>query len=84
FPLRIWTILGSVISLLAFGYAGFLVIRTVLFGVDTPGYASLMAAVLMLGGLNLLSLGLMGEYIGRIAKQVRGRPLYIVADKVGF
>ncbi len=83
-PLRIWTVLGSVISLLAFAYAGFLVIRTVLFGVDTPGYASLMAAILMLGGLNLLSLGLMGEYIGRIAKQVRGRPLFIVADKVGF
>jgi glycosyltransferase involved in cell wall biosynthesis len=84
FPLRIWTIVGAVISLLAFCYAAFLIIHTLVSGIDTPGYASLMAAVLFLGGLNLLSLGLMGEYIGRIAKQVRGRPLYIVSDKEGF
>jgi glycosyltransferase involved in cell wall biosynthesis len=83
-PLRIWTIVGAMISLLAFGYTAFLIIHTFVSGVDTPGYASIMAAVLFLGGLNLLSLGLMGEYIGRIAKQVRGRPLYIVSDKEGF
>ncbi len=69
-PLRIWTVVGVILSLVS--------------GVDTPGYASIMAAVLCLGGLNLLCLGLMGEYIGRIAKQVRGRPLYIVSDTVGF
>ncbi len=84
FPLRIWTALGAIISLFAFFYAAFLIIHTLAYGVDTPGYASLMAAVLFLGGLNLLSLGLMGEYIGRISKQVRGRPLYIVADTEGF
>lgn len=84
FPLRIWTAVGAAISLLAFCYAAFLVIHTIVSGVDTPGYASIMAAVLFLGGLNLLSLGLMGEYIGRIAKQVRGRPLYIVSDTEGF
>lgn len=83
-PLRIWTIVGAVISLLAFCYTAFLIIRTIVLGVDTPGYASIMAAVLFLGGLNLLSLGLMGEYIGRIAKQVRNRPLYIVSDVEGF
>ena len=84
FPLRIWTGIGAIISLLAFGYAGFLAIRPIVFGAETPGYASMMVAVLFLGGLNLLSLGLMGEYIGRIAKQVRGRPLYIVSDTEGF
>ena len=84
FPLRVWTIIGSVISLLAIGYAAFLVADTLIYGVDTPGYASIMVAVLLLGGLNLLSLGLMGEYVGRIAVEVRGRPLYIVADTVGF
>lgn len=83
-PLRIWTVVGAAISLLAFCYAAFLIIHTIVSGVDTPGYASIMAAVLFLGGLNLLSLGLMGEYIGRIAKQVRGRPLYIVSDMEGF
>lgn len=84
FPLRVWTIVGAIISALAFGYAAFLVAHTIISGVDTPGYASIMVAVLFLGGLNLFSLGLIGEYIGRIAIQVRGRPLYIVAETVGF
>lgn len=84
FPLRVWTVIGAVIAALAFAYAAFLIVYTIISGVDTPGYASLMVAVLFLGGLNLFSLGLMGEYIGRIAIQVRGRPLYIVAETVGF
>lgn len=84
FPLRIWTIVGAIIALAAFAYAAFLIAYTVISGTDTPGYASIMVAVLFLGGLNLFSLGLMGEYVGRIAIQVRGRPLYIVADTVGF
>jgi glycosyltransferase involved in cell wall biosynthesis len=84
FPLRVWTVIGAVIAACAFAYAAFLVGYTIISGVDTPGYASLMVAVLFLGGLNLFSLGLMGEYIGRIAIQVRGRPLYIVAETVGF
>ncbi|WP_349514272.1 glycosyltransferase family 2 protein [Erythrobacter sp. NFXS35] len=84
FPLRVWTIIGAIISILAFGYAAFLIAHTIISGVDTPGYASIMVAVLFLGGLNLFSLGLMGEYIGRIAIQVRGRPLYVVAETIGF
>lgn len=83
-PLRMWTMIGAVIATLALGYAAFIVASTIIWGVETPGYASLMVAILFLGGLNLLSLGLMGEYVGRIAIQVRGRPLYIVAEKVGF
>lgn len=84
FPLRVWTMIGAIISALAFAYAAFLIAHTIISGVDTPGYASIMVTVLFLGGLNLFSLGLMGEYIGRIAIQVRGRPLYIVAETVGF
>ncbi|HSF13787.1 MAG TPA: glycosyltransferase family 2 protein [Erythrobacter sp.] len=84
FPLRVWTMVGATISLFAFGYAAFLVAYTLISGIDSPGYASMMVAVLFLGGLNLFSLGLMGEYVGRIAVQVRGRPLYIVAETVGF
>lgn len=84
FPLRVWTMIGAIISILAFGYAAFLVAHTIISGVDTPGYASIMVTVLFLGGLNLFSLGLMGEYIGRIAIQVRGRPLYVVAETIGF
>lgn len=77
-PLRIWTYVGGVTALGAVAYAAFLVINTLVHGVDAPGYASIMVSVLMLGALNLLSLGIMGEYVGRIAKEVRGRPLYII------
>ncbi|MCU0729412.1 MAG: glycosyltransferase family 2 protein, partial [Sphingopyxis sp.] len=77
-PLRVWTYVGAATAVVAMGFAAWLVARTLIFGVDTPGYASLMVTMLMLGAFNLLSLGIMGEYIGRIAKEVRGRPLYIV------
>lgn len=83
-PLKVWTYIGASVALLAMGYAAFLVIYTVTTGIDTPGYASLMVAVLMLGGLNLLSLGMIGEYLGRVAIEVRGRPLYIVESTEGF
>jgi hypothetical protein len=76
--------IGAIISVLAFAYAGFLIGYTIISGIDTPGYASIMVAVLFLGGLNLFSLGLLGEYVGRIAIQVRGRPLYIIAETIGF
>jgi hypothetical protein len=83
-PLRVWTYVGGAVALLAMAYAAFLVVRTLVYGADTPGYASLMVAILMLGAFNLLSLGIMGEYIGRIAKEVRARPLYIVeSDSAG-
>ena len=82
-PLRIWTAIGIMIAGCAFLYAVGLIGYTLISGTDTPGYASLMVVTLLLGGLNLISLGVMGEYVGRIAIQVRGRPLYIVESKVG-
>lgn len=82
-PLRIWSYIGGSIAILAFAYAAFLVGHTMVTGVDTPGYASIMVAVLMLGGLNLLSLGIIGEYLGRVAREVRQRPLYIIAEELG-
>lgn len=78
-PLRIWSYVGGGVALLAMTYAIWLVVRTMLTGVDVPGYASIMVAVLMLGGLNLLSLGIIGEYLGRVAREVRQRPLYVLA-----
>ena len=83
-PLRIWSYLGGAIALMAFAYAAFLVAHTLITGVDVPGYASIMVAVLGLGGLNLLSLGIIGEYLGRIAREVRQRPLYVVAGQTGL
>jgi hypothetical protein len=71
-------------GLLAFLYAGFLVLRTLIWGVDVPGYASIMVVVLLLGGLNLLSLGILGEYIGRISQEVRSRPLFVVRELHGL
>lgn len=83
-PLRIWTIIGAAVSVLALCYAVGLGLYTLVQGIEVPGYASLMIVVLLLGGLNLFSLGLMGEYVGRISVQVRGRPLFVVASKEGF
>jgi glycosyltransferase involved in cell wall biosynthesis len=83
-PLRVWTYLGGAVSLLAFAYALFLIVRTLVHGVDTPGYASLMVVVLFLGGVNLLSLGVIGEYLGRTYTEVKNRPLYLVRESHGF
>jgi polyisoprenyl-phosphate glycosyltransferase len=65
-PLKIWTYVGFSFALLAFIYATFLVLRTLVFGIDVPGYASLMVVVLFLGGVQLLTLGVVGEYLGRV------------------
>ena len=83
-PLRIWSYVGALIALLAFVFAVYLIIRTLVLGADTPGYASIMVAVLGLGGMNLLSLGVIGEYLGRTYTEVKGRPLYIVDKTFGF
>lgn len=79
-PLRVWTYLGGVVSLAAFVYAMYLFFRTIIFGVDTPGYASLMIAILFFGGVQLIGIGVLGEYVGRIYNEVKRRPTYIVRD----
>lgn len=84
FPLRIWTWCGISVSLLAFFYGLFLTLRTLIFGIDVPGYASLMVGMLFLGGVQLISLGVLGEYLGRVYTEVKGRPLYLIAEQKGF
>jgi glycosyltransferase involved in cell wall biosynthesis len=83
-PLRVWSYAGAVAAGFAILYAVFLIARTLIVGVEVPGYASLMVVVLLFGGLNLLSLGVIGEYLGRTYTEVKGRPLYIVRETVGF
>jgi glycosyltransferase involved in cell wall biosynthesis len=83
-PLRIWSYMGVVIALVSLVYAVFLVVRTTLSGVDTPGYASLMVATLFLGGVQLISLGVLGEYIGRILIEAKQRPIYVVRSRIGM
>ena len=79
-PLRISSILGFLVSLIAFIFIVIIVVKTVLFGDAVEGYPSLMAVVLFLGGLQLLSLGVIGEYIGRIFNETKRRPLYLVEE----
>jgi len=79
-PLRISTYAGVVVSILAFIYLVYLVIRTVFLGVDLAGYPSTMAVILFLGGVQLLSLGIIGEYIGRIFNETKQRPLYLIEE----
>ena len=83
-PLKVWSYLGLAISLCAFVYAAFLIGRTLLYGADVPGYASLMVVILFLGGVQLVTLGVIGEYMGRIYTEVKGRPLYLVRERLGF
>ena len=82
-PLRVWSYIGVVIALVALVYAAFLVIRTTLFGTDVAGYASMMVATLFLGGVQLISLGVLGEYIGRILIEAKQRPIYVVSRRIG-
>jgi glycosyltransferase involved in cell wall biosynthesis len=77
-PLRIWIGVGTVISLISLLYALFLVIRTLVHGIDLPGYASLIVAVLFLGGVQLIGIGVLGEYIGRIFEESKRRPPYLI------
>lgn len=77
-PLRIWTVIGAGIAGGALVYAGVVITKTLLLGRDVPGYASLMTVVLFLGGIQLLSLGVLGEYIARLFVEAKGRPVYVV------
>ena len=81
-PLRIWTYLGSVLSFLGVLYAFYIIVRTMMYGVDVPGYASLLVFILLVGGVQMIILGILGEYIGRIFIEVKRRPLYLIEKKV--
>jgi polyisoprenyl-phosphate glycosyltransferase len=83
-PLRVWSYIGVVVALLSFCYAVFVMIRTLTSGVDVPGYASLMTAILFFGGLQLISLGVLGEYVGRILTETKQRPIYVVRETIGI
>lgn len=77
-PLRIWTYVGVVMALISLVYSTYIVVRTLIFGIVVPGYASTVILILIFGGLNMFALGIIGEYVGRIYTEVRQRPLYVV------
>ena len=82
-PLRVWSYLGGLVAMFAMAFAIFIIVRTMISGNEVPGYASLMVAILFLGGLQLLSLGVLGEYVGRIMVETKHRPLYVIRESIG-
>ena len=82
-PLRLWTYVGAAVALLAFIYALYIVFRVLWLGVDLPGYASLLVVVLFMGGIQLIGIGVLGEYLGRVYTEVKQRPTYIVRREHG-
>ncbi|WP_420413315.1 glycosyltransferase family 2 protein [Roseibium sp.] len=81
-PLRIWFYGGALVSLIAFTYALYLTLRVLFFGIDVPGYTSLMVAVLFFSGVQLLSIGMIGEYISRLFNETKQRPVYLLQDVI--
>jgi glycosyltransferase involved in cell wall biosynthesis len=79
-PLRVATILGMLVAVVAFIFLIVIVIKTIIFGTDLAGYPSTMAVILFLGGAQLLSLGIIGEYVGRIFNETKNRPLYLIEE----
>lgn len=80
-PLRVVTYIGSLVSAVALVYAVYVLMRTLVSGVDVPGYASLLICILFLGGVQLLGLGVIGEYLGRVFLQTKNRPNYLVEEE---
>jgi len=82
-PLRMWTFFGLLISGGALAMAAWFFFKTMILGVDTPGFATLIVSIAFFAGVQLISLGVIGEYIARIFSEVKGRPLYLVAERIG-
>jgi len=82
-PLKIWTYVGFTAAAASLGYLLVILVRTAVFGVDVPGYASLISIMLFMNGLVLIGLGVQGEYIARIFSEVKARPMYLVRERLG-
>lgn len=80
-PLRIWLYIGMTLSILSLTYGSYIFFRTLIQGVDVPGYASLFTAILFIGGIQLIGIGVLGEYIGRMYMETKRRPPYIVDEE---
>lgn len=83
-PLKVWTYIGLACALGAFLYLAEILVQKLVFGIDVPGYASILIVVLFFNGLAMLSNGIQGEYLARIFDEVKGRPLYVVGQTFGF
>jgi glycosyltransferase involved in cell wall biosynthesis len=81
-PLKVWTYVGMIVSAFSLLAAFYYIMQTIIRGIDVPGYASLIVSIMFFAGVQLLTLGIMGEYIGRIFAEVKRRPLYLVAERL--
>jgi hypothetical protein len=83
-PLRVWSYIGLVTSLFAFCYAMVFLVKTLIYGVDVPGFPTLIISVMFFAGVQLISLGVIGEYLGRMYEEIKGRPLFLVSEELGI
>lgn len=83
-PLRVWSYVGVAVSALAFVYIFGFLTKMMIYGGGASGFPTLIISILFLGGVQLISLGVIGEYLGRMYEEVKGRPLYIVSQRIGF
>ena len=79
-PLRIWSYIGGILAIIAVFYMMFIISKTVFLGTDVPGYASTMCVILFLGAVQLISIGILGEYISRIFIEVKNRPIFVLEN----
>jgi polyisoprenyl-phosphate glycosyltransferase len=83
-PLRVWSVIGFVSAIAAVAVAIGIIIRVMIVGREVPGYASLMTVILFGFAIQMMAFGVLGEYVGRLYQEVKGRPIYVVRAKVGF
>jgi polyisoprenyl-phosphate glycosyltransferase len=83
-PLRVWSYLGLLISAFAFMFALYILVEALVFGINAPGFPTLIISVMFFAGVQLISLGVIGEYLGRVYEEVKGRPLFVVAREIGL
>jgi glycosyltransferase involved in cell wall biosynthesis len=81
-PLRIWSAVGSLVSVAALAYGAWIVVETFLVGRDVPGWTTIVASIMFFSGVQLISIGVLGEYLSRVFDEVKGRPIYLVRRRI--
>lgn len=82
-PLRIWSYIGVVVLIIGILYSMLIVFNAIAYGISTPGYVTLLSAIIVFGGVQLIGIGILGEYVGRIYIEVKGRPPYLIENVAG-
>src|SRR5690606_24213118 len=82
-PLRMWSYIGALVAFVSFIYASVIIMQTIFTGVDVPGYASLTVLILFFGSVQMISVGVLGEYISRLFIEVKRRPIYVIDEIIG-